>query len=189
MKDQMSINAIRRVLAVALLLLSAFVLAGAQEFRGSVTGKITDPNGAVVPGATVAIRNVDTNVEATATTNEEGAYSFPLLQPGKYRLTINAQGFSPATREDVVVNVADKLTLDVQLQLTGVGETVTTVAAVAPDIETGSVTTGTTVTGRQISELPLTEGTAYQLATLAPGVSYTGNPLFTGPTSNRSEER
>ena len=184
MKDQMSINAIRRVLAVALLLLSAFVLAGAQEFRGSVTGKITDPNGAAVPGATVAIRNVDTNVEATATTNEEGAYSFPLLQPGKYRLTINAQGFSPATREDVVVNVADKLTLDVQLQLTGVGETVTTVAAVAPDIETGSVTTGTTVTGRQISELPLTEGTAYQLATLAPGVSYTGNPLFTGPTSN-----
>jgi hypothetical protein len=52
------------------------------------------------------------------------------------------------------------------------------------DLETGSVNTGATVTSRQISELPLTEGTAYQLATLAPGIAYTGNPLFTGPTSN-----
>ena len=54
----------------------------------------------------------------------------------------------------------------------------------APALETGSVSTGTIVTGEQISELPLTEGTAYQLATLAPGIAYTGNPLFTGPTSN-----
>ena len=184
MRDKMSIYAIRRGLAVALMLLLACVWAGAQEFRGSVTGKVTDPNGAAVNGASVTIKNLDTSVETTATTNEEGAYSFPLLQPGKYTLTVNAQGFTPATREGVVVNVADKLTLDIPLQVTGVGETVTTVAAVAPDIETGSVTTGTTVTGRQISELPLTEGTAYQLATLAPGVSYTGNPLFTGPTSN-----
>ena len=51
-------------------------------------------------------------------------------------------------------------------------------------LETGSVSTGTTISTQQISELPLTEGTAYQLATLAPGIAYTGNPLFTGPTSN-----
>src|SRR5438270_6440793 len=175
---------IRRSVAAVLLLLLAFVAASAQEFRGSVTGQVTDPNGAAVPGASVVIKNVDTNVEANATTNDDGAYSFQLLQPGKYTLTVNAQGFAPATREDVAVNVADKLTLDVQVQVTGVGETITTVASVAPALETGSVSTGSTVTGRQISELPLTEGTAYQLATLTPGVSYTGNPLFTGPTSN-----
>src|SRR5437588_659877 len=176
--------AIRRSIAALLLLLLAFVAASAQEFRGSVTGQVTDPNGAAVPGAVVVIKNVDTNVEATATTNEEGAYSFQLLQPGKYTLTVTAQGFAPATREGVVVSVAQKLTLDVQVQVTGVGEMVTTVASITPALETGSVSTGSTITGRQISELPLTEGTAYQLATLAPGISYTGNPLFTGPTSN-----
>src|SRR5438270_3628835 len=175
---------IRRSVAAVLLLLLAFVAASAQEFRGSVTGQVTDPNGAAVPGASVVIKNVDTNVEANATTNDDGAYSFQLLQPGKYTLTVTAQGFAPATREGVVLGVAQKLTMDVQVQVTGVGETVTTVASVAPALETGSVSTGSTVTGRQISELPLTEGTAYQLATLAPGVSYTGNPLFTGPTSN-----
>src|SRR5436309_12338579 len=52
------------------------------------------------------------------------------------------------------------------------------------ELETSTVSTGSTITSRQISELPLTEGTAYQLATLAPGIAYTGNPLFTGPTSN-----
>ena len=60
---------------------------------------------------------------------------------------------------------------------------VTTVAS-ALTLDTGIVNTGTVVTGKQISELPLTEGTAYQLATLAPGIAYTGNPLFTGPTLN-----
>ena len=115
--------AIRRSIAALLLLLLAFVAASAQEFRGSVTGQVTDPNGAAVPGAVVVIKNVDTNVEATATTNEEGAYSFQLLQPGKYTLTVTAKGFAPATREGVVVSVAQKLTLDVQVQVTGVGET------------------------------------------------------------------
>src|SRR5437764_1109569 len=179
----MSKYAIRRSAAAVLLLLLAFAAAGAQEFRGSLTGKVTDPNGAAVPGATVTVKNVDTNVEASATTNEEGAYSFPLLQPGKYTLTVTAQGFSTATHEAIEVRVADKLTLDVPLQVTGVGETVTTVAS-APALETGSVSTGTTISTQQIAELPLAEGTAYQLATLAPGVAYTGNPAFVGPTSN-----
>lgn len=179
----MSKYAFLRGVAAAVLLLSAFVLAGAQEFRGSLSGNVTDPNGAALPGATVEIKNVDTNATATATTNGDGGYSFPLLQPGKYTLTVTAQGFNTAQREGIEIRVADKLTLDIPMQVVGVGETITTVAS-APVLETGSVSTGTTITTQQISELPLTEGTAYQLATLAPGIGYTGNPLFTGPTSN-----
>jgi hypothetical protein len=179
----MSKYAFRRGFAAALLLLMTFVMAGAQEFRGSLTGTVTDPNGAALPGATVEIRNVETNVANTATTNDDGNYSFPLLNPGKYTLTVTAQGFSNATRENIEIRVADKLTLDVPLSVTGVGETVTTVAS-APVLETGSVSTGTTISTQQIAELPLAEGTAYQLATLAPGVAYTGNPQFVGPTSN-----
>lgn len=179
----MSKYAFRRGLAAALMLLMTFVLAGAQESRGSLNGTVTDPNGAALPGATVEIKNVETNVANTATTNEDGNFSFPLLNPGKYTLTVTAQGFSNVTRENIEIRVADKLTLDVPMSVTGVGETVTTVAS-APVLETGSVSTGTTISNQQIAELPLAEGTAYQLATLAPGVAYVGNPQFVGPTSN-----
>jgi hypothetical protein len=180
----MDTNVIRRCVAAALLLLLAFVAASAQESRGSIAGQVTDPAGAAVPGATVSVKNVDTNAEATATTNEEGAYSFPLLNPGKYTLTVTSQGFSTAVREGIELRVADKLTLDMPLQVGGLSDVVTTVASTTPALETGSVSTGTVITSQQISELPLAEGTAYQLATLAPGVAYTGNPQFVGPTSN-----
>jgi hypothetical protein len=180
----MSKYALRRGLTAVLLVMLAFVAAGAQESRGSLSGTVTDPNGAALPGATVEIRNVDTNVANTATTNEEGAYSFPLLNPGKYTLTVTSSGFANATRENVEIRVSEKLTLDVPMSVTGVGETVTTVAS-APVLETGSVSTGTTVTQKQISELPLIDGSPYQLATLAPGIAYTGNPsVGYSPTSN-----
>jgi hypothetical protein len=179
----MSKYAFRRGATALLLLLLTFVSASAQESRGSLSGNVTDPNGASLNGATVELKNIETNVANTATTNEQGAYSFPLVQPGKYTLTVTAQGFNTTRQEGIEVRVADKLTLDLAMQIAGVGETVTTVAS-APALETGSVSTGTTISTQQISELPLAEGTAYQLATLAPGVAYTGNPSFVGPTSN-----
>src|ERR1044072_587801 len=183
-KKVMSKHAFRRGIAAALLLLVTFVMVGAQESRGSLTGIVTDPNGAALPGATVELRNIDTNIAKTATTNEEGSYSFPLLNPGKYTLTVTAQGFSNATRENIEIRVSEKLTLDVPMSVTGVGETVTTVASTTT-LEIGSVTTGTTVSQRQINELPLIDGSPYQLATLAPGISYTGNPsVGYSPTSN-----
>ena len=180
----MSKYAFRRGVTAVLLVLLTFVVAGAQESRGSLTGTVTDPNGAALPGATVEIRNVDTNVANTATTNDEGNYNFPLLNPGRYTLTVTSQGFATSTRENIEIRVAEKLTLDVPVSVTGVGETVTTVAS-APVLETGSVSTGTTITTRQIQELPLIDGSPYQLATLAPGISYTGNPsVGYSPTSN-----
>src|SRR5215213_2734523 len=169
------------LIAVAMLLL-AFTTAAAQEFRGSIAGKVVDPNDAAVPGAEVSIKNVETNITSTATTSEDGDYNFSLLQPGKYTLSVTKEGFNTSVREGIEIRVADKLTLDMKMDI-GVSATVTTVTD-NPVLETSSVSTGTVVTSRQISELPLTEGTAYQLATLAPGIAYTGNPLFTGPTSN-----
>src|SRR2546422_826628 len=101
-----------QVISLAILFSTLFALASAQEFRGSIQGKVLDPNGAIVPGATVTIKNAGTNVESSATTNDEGSYNFSLLQPGKYTLSVTSQGFSPATRE-LEVRVADKLTVDV----------------------------------------------------------------------------
>jgi hypothetical protein len=64
-----------------LLLMLSFGAANAQEYRGTIAGSVTDPNGAIVPAATVTVQNVETNVSATATTNDDGAFSFPLLLP------------------------------------------------------------------------------------------------------------
>jgi Carboxypeptidase regulatory-like domain len=178
----MSKNIFRHGIPAALLLLIAIVTAGAQEFRGSITGQITDPNGAAIPGATVTLKNIETNAETTAVSTEDGSYSFPLVQPGKYTLTVTQEGFNTLLRENIEVNVADKLTLDAKMEI-GVAATVTTIAE-APALETGTVSTGSTISSKQIQELPLADGTPYQLATLAPGISYTGNPAFTSPTSN-----
>src|SRR5260370_6069569 len=168
-------------LAAALAMLIP-VVAAAQEFRGSITGRVTDANGAVVPGAMVSLKNSETNAPATGATNGGGSYDFPLLISGKYSLSVTAQGFSTATRDGREVRVADTLTVDVQLQRVGVTGMVTIVAGNA--LETGYVSTGATIERKQIAELTLSEGTAYQLATLAPGVVYTGNPQFTAPISN-----
>jgi hypothetical protein len=174
--------AFRQSVVAVMLVLSLFAVAGAQEFRGSLSGNVTDPNGATLPGASVELRNIETNVATTVVTNEEGGFSFPLLQPGKYTLTVTSQGFNTAQREGIEVRVAERLTLDVQMQV-GVADTVNVVdTSVA--LETGSVSAGTVIEQKQISELPLIDGSPYQLATLAPGISYTGNPAFTGPTSN-----
>jgi len=169
-------------LGIVALLLMVFVSASAQEFRGSITGKITDQNGALLPAATVTLKNIETNVENTTVANDDGTYTFPLVNPGKYTVTVAASGFNNASREGIEVSVAARLTVDIQLQPAGVAAMVNIVSG--PILETGSVSTGSVIDNKQISELPLTEGSAYQLATLAPGIVYTGNPLFTGPTSN-----
>ena len=98
-----------RVCGAVLLTLLTFVFASGQEFRGSITGKVTDPNGAVVAGATATVTNTGTNAESTAITNAEGSYDFPVLLPGKYKLLVTKDGFKVVVhlpgvkRDDITV--------------------------------------------------------------------------------------
>lgn len=169
------------IFVLALLFLS-FGLANAQEFRGTITGSVKDQNGAIVPGASVTIENIATNTKSNATTNDEGAFIFPLLLPGKYKLTATGNGFKTSVGEAIELKVDDRLTIDFQLEIGAAAEV--TVVAGQELVERGSVTVGTVVSQRQIEELPLAEGAPYALATQAPGVVYTGDPNFTGPTAN-----
>lgn len=181
----MNTNLIRYAvsLCVFVLLVSAITLtATAQEFRGSISGTVTDPNGAVVPGATVTVKNVETNIAGSVTTNDSGSFSIPFLLPGKYNVTVSNSGFKTALRENVAITVDDKLTLDFQLEIGQTAEV--NIVAGAELIERGTVTLGTSVSQRQIEELPLSEGAPYTLATQAPGIVYTGDPNFQGPTAN-----
>ncbi len=165
-----------------LILLSFGTAVLAQEYRGTITGTVSDPNGAIVPAASVTVQNVETNISSTVTANEDGNFSFPLLLPGKYKLTATATNFKTTVRDNIQLNVGDRLTVDMQLEIGATTEV--NVVADTELLERGSVTTGTVITERQITELPLSEGAAYNLATQAPGVSYTGNPMFAGPTAN-----
>jgi len=153
-----------------------------QEFRGSITGNVTDPNGAAVPGAAVTVKNVSTNVGSTTTSNSEGSYTVPFLVPGTYTVSATAAGFKTTTVQNVDVKVDSRLTVDLALQVGTTAEV--NIVADASVLEQGSVSTGTLVTRRQIEELPLSEGAPYVLATQAPGMVYTGDPNFQGPTAN-----
>ncbi|MGI9036645.1 MAG: carboxypeptidase regulatory-like domain-containing protein [Pyrinomonadaceae bacterium] len=178
-KSQFHYGILFRILLAILL---GFAGAFGQEYRGTITGNVTDPNGAIIPGATVTVQNTETNVTSNATTNDDGSFTFPLLLPGKYKLSATAPSFKTTVREGIQLDVGGRLTVDLQLQIGTAAEV--TVTADTELVERGTVTTGTVITERQITELPLSEGAAYNLATQAPGVAYTGNPQFSGPTAN-----
>lgn len=170
------------VFGLAAILVTFASAVSAQEFRATITGTITDPNGAVVPGATVMVKNVETNVTATVKTNDDGAYSISTLMPGTYNVSASGTGFKTSTRENLQVSVDDRLTIDFKLDIGSEAEV--TIVSTDEIIERGSVSTGTLVTQRQIEELPLSEGAPYVLATQSPGMVYTGDPNFQGPTAN-----
>jgi protocatechuate 3,4-dioxygenase beta subunit len=97
----------RALSAAAVLLLFACGGAVAQESRANVEGRVTDPQGAVVPGATVSVISEDTNVEQKTTTNEQGSWTVRFLNPGKYRVAVTATGFKKSEQKDIVLQVAD----------------------------------------------------------------------------------
>jgi hypothetical protein len=90
-------------IAALFLTLLLVASASAQEFRGSIGGRILDPNGAVLPGATVTARNVSTNAETKVQSGDDGSYNFPLLQPGRYTLSASMNGFSTAVRDGIEI--------------------------------------------------------------------------------------
>src|SRR5215467_11619991 len=78
----------------------------------TITGRVTDPSGAVVPGASVTATNVDTNIPSIAQSNELGLYVIPDLPPGRYRVIVRRQGFETIVKPDVVLHVADVIGLN-----------------------------------------------------------------------------
>ena len=104
----------RTPLVLVLLALCATASA-AQEFRGAVTGRVTDSSGLVVPGATVTVMNTATGVAATATTNEAGSFTVPYLTPGSYTVAFELTGFYKVVRS-VELRVGDRLEVDATLQ-------------------------------------------------------------------------
>jgi hypothetical protein len=115
-------------MAFAALFVVALCATAFAQGTSSLTGTVTDPNGAVVSGATVTATNVATNVSATTQTTDSGLYRFPTLPVGTYNVRVEASGFSTAAVEQVVLSVAQVVTQDVKLSVGAATETVTVVA-------------------------------------------------------------
>jgi hypothetical protein len=87
--------------------------AHAQEYRATISGRVTDEQRAILPGVMVTATNINTNVSTSSTTNENGLYTITQLTPGQYRLSAELQGFSKFVREGITLQTADKATIHV----------------------------------------------------------------------------
>ncbi len=136
-------------------------------------GRVLDPQGSAIVGATVVIRNVDTGVTNSLKTNDSGYYEGNLLMPGNYELTAEAAGFKKLLRRGVVLPVSSRIEVAMLLEIGGVTETVS-VTAEAPLLETNSVSTGRVLDNKTVMELPVMGNSAMLLVKLTPGVQYGG---------------
>ena len=119
----MRMKSCQGLLIVAML----FAMAGgatAQEFRATVKGQVLDSSQAALPGATVTVRNQETNEVATAVTNNDGNYTIPFLRPGLYSVTVEMSGFQKYTRTDMRLEVSQVAVVNAQLGVGGVTESV-----------------------------------------------------------------
>ncbi len=158
----------------ALLTLFAGVSLG-QDYRGRIQGNITDPTQALITGATVTLVNVNTGVATTRASNEAGHYLFDLVEPGAYRLTVEATGFGKYIQEKITLQSRDDLTVDATLKPGAIQETVTINAeAVAVQFNTSKLET--TVDSVLTHRLPQYNRSPFLLAQVDPSViPQTGN--------------
>ena len=154
---------------VSVLVLAFSAVAFAQSTTtGAIGGVVSNPAKEVVPGAAVTVRNVETNKEDTATTDDTGRFKVANLQPGRYAVTVNSSGFSPLTQENVVVEIGRETNLEVSLQVGPVTGTVD-VSAEAPVINTTQQDFSTNINQTSINELPINGRRWSNFALLTPG--------------------
>ncbi|MBI4891133.1 MAG: carboxypeptidase regulatory-like domain-containing protein [Acidobacteria bacterium] len=154
--------------------------APAQEFRATVSGVVTDASGAAVAGAQVSVVESNTNVRTGTKTEENGHYTIPFLLPGDYDLSVTASGFKEFQRKGWRLSAGENPVIDAKLEV-GDAKQMVVVSADIPliNLENGSV--GTTITAREVQDLPLNGGTPIMMASLAMGVISTAQPSEVQP--------
>ena len=159
----------RRLLLTTFTMLLLSLAALAQSTAGRILGTVTDQSGASVAGATVTVTDVQRGTARTLTTDASGGYVVPNLQPGTYKIHVEAKGFKTVERPNVVIEVATDVRADFALQPGQVTETVTIMEDV-PLVNTTSATLGGTLSNQEINDLPLSGRNYENLLQLRPGV-------------------
>jgi hypothetical protein len=172
----------RFLLVVFWCLISA--LASAQEVTGSISGRVKDVTGAAVPGADITATHVATQTVRTALSGPDGNFAFPALQIGDYELSATMPGFKKTVQSGIELHIADKLAVDLTLQVGGVTDEITVVAEVGT-IETESSEVSGLISGEEVRELQLNGRSFMTLLELLPGVA-SDMPDRADPNTNPS---
>src|SRR3989442_9689234 len=162
---------ISRVTLATIIVSGAARAAAAQDFRGTILGRVTDPQGAAIPHATVLVTNEDTAVASEALTQTDGAYAAPFLLPGRYRVEVALPGFKKFAQSGVTVGVSQHATVDVTLALGEVTESVD-VRAEASLLDRASGALGQTIDAQRVEDMPLNGRMIFMLNRLAGGVNW-----------------
>ena len=165
---------------IAILCLLTTSSVWAQDTRGTITGRVTDPSGAVITGATVVVSNTAMGTKTTINTNSDGLYRAPLLSPGLYEIEVAAPGFKKAIRSAVEVRVADRLDINIAMEI-GASEQQVTVTSEVPLLNTESASLGTVVDAKRVADLPLSYGNPFLLIGLTAGVTFNGSVRLDRP--------
>lgn len=177
----------KTILSLILLCLPAVVFgtctARAQIANGSITGRVSDGTGAIVPSADVTLTKTETGIVTTSKANGDGIYNFPSLQTGTYRVSVSLPGFKKA-EGPVVLAVGQNAQLDLTLEIGSSTETVNVQAQATEQLNTDNSTLSYTVGARQVNELPLNGRNPYALAQLSPGIN-PGGSFGTGVSTTR----
>ncbi len=161
------------------LMISLLSTASAQTYTATVTGTVSDPNGATVPKVKVTAVNQGTKVEYAAQTNDAGVYTIPFLPVGNYVISAEGQGFKKLLSNQIKLEVNQIARIDLQLQIGGVDDVVN-IQDVAPILQTENVTVGNVISGNTTVNLPLNGRNFQQLTLLVPGTINPNPGGFTG---------
>jgi hypothetical protein len=157
----------RKMLFLVTMLL--FAVSARAQYRASIQGVVTDPEGAVVSGATLTLTNLDTNLALTATSDENGVYNFNALPPAKFSLAVEKAGFKKKTLSNVGIIPEQANALNIQLELGQVTESITVSGDSTPLMDTETASINGVVNSNQIQHLPSFGRDVLKLAQLAPG--------------------
>lgn len=160
--------------SLALLVSMTTALAQSQSTTGSIQGTVSDQTGAVIAGATIEVKNLDTNTTKNLSTDSGGRFVFLQLQPGNYTLTTTKQGYATLEQQGIALTVGQTVNLNLALKVSSVSERITITAA--PTIDTVKIESSTTLNEKAISKTPILGRKFEDLLTLTPGVSITQGP-------------
>jgi Carboxypeptidase regulatory-like domain len=170
MNSRAFITGSMRCFCACFLLCFAGTSASAQAGRGSISGLVTDPNGALIQGAQVVLKNPTTGVTQHTVTSGAGLYTFISLNPGLYQVTASQSGFANTTQDKITVNVDQTTEVNITLQVGASTESVT-VTGSADLVEATNSTVGSLITSETIDRVPLLYRNVFDLVQLSAGVT------------------
>jgi hypothetical protein len=166
---------------VPLLLISVFVgtFAAHAEVGGKITGAVKDQSGSIIPGATVVITKTETGAKLTATTGEDGLFTFPVLPVGQYQIDVTSEAFRPYRKTGLVIDINSALVLDITLQLKEQDQSIV-VTEDSAQVETTDTQLGQVLGSKKVTEIPLNGRSYTDLFATQVGVT----PLTTSGAGN-----